>query len=268
MRQFSSADFWAGGIGEARSAVAAGGLACSVTAARATFPHGSKHVRLFPRNFSTATLVKFGLMPYLAALLTNDGLATVADVSKAAQDGDAATDVTLSGLKTLANGGALYLGSPWLFRGLAVDVDAANANASVLSVHYWKGSWASLTISDGTIATGATMGQDGLITWTVPTDATRANIGAILGKSSLPYADESLFWHRLSVSALLDASTTLNGLVALPRSTAYAELLTGMAQEFRTDVRLGGHAGVEALTDAGTANLVVDVWTDPGGSFE
>jgi hypothetical protein len=268
MRLFDSRDNWAGGIGEARSAVAAGGLACSVTAARAVFPHGTSHVRLFPRNFSTATLVKFGLMPYLAAFFTNDGLATVTNISRSAQDGSTATTIDLSGLKTLANGGAIYLGCPWMIRGLDIDVQTTNSNAATLAAHYWKGSWTSLSPTDGTFVTTATLAQDGLVTWTVPTDATKDAISSILGAVPLPFGNESLYWFRLSVSAALDATVTLNSMLGLPRSTVYAELLSGMAQEFRTEVALYGHAGVEALTDAGTANLVVDCWTDPGNAFE
>jgi hypothetical protein len=53
---------------------------------------------------------------------------------------------------------------------------------------------------------------------------------------------------------------------ALNRVTTYAELLEGQAVEVKTSNRQ--LACVEALTDAGTANLVVNVGTLVGSEFE
>ena len=76
-----------------------------------------------------------------------------------------------------------------------------------------------------------------------------------------------LYWTRLSVSAALDSSTTLNSILSLPRSTSYAELVSGMAQEMTLQKGLGGVAAIEALTDAGTANLIVNAYTWGDGGF-
>jgi hypothetical protein len=62
----------------------------------------------------------------------------------------------------------------------------------------------------------------------------------------------------LSVSAALDSSTTANSLRALNRSTAYMEIVSGRAIEQAVTVGPGGISCVEALTDAGTANLIIN----------
>lgn len=258
MRQSTPVATSPGPVGEMRGASAAGGTALTPTATRIPIPIGTTQVRTYPRNFSTAIGVGIGLCPYVQVLKTIDGLATVTDYSIAAQDNDAATDVVLSSLPTLANGGAVYVGSPWPFRGLDVDVDATNGNASVLSAHYWNGTtWVTLAPTDSTANAGATFAQDGLITWTVPTAWTTSTL----------YQTNSLYWARLTVSAALDASTTLNGVLALPRSTTYAMMSTGMEFNFNTEVALGGHSAIEAKCDAGTANLVVNCFTHGTGLF-
>ena len=88
------------------------------------------------------------------------------------------------------------------------------------------------------------------------------NLDASARGSTVP-----LFWMRFQVSVALDSSTTLNSMVALNRSTAYAELPTGFAQEHAIIPGLGGSAAIEALTDAGTANLLVNCGVGPGGRF-
>ena len=153
-------------VGEARVAsTAGGGTALTTTAVRIVLPNKSQGAVLLPRNFSTAVVAKFATCPYLGVLKTTDDLVTATDYSDAAQDESAATDVVLSSLGTLVQGDYLLIGSHQPFRGLAVDVDAANANAATLLAEYWNGSaWATLSASDGTASGGATFAQDGLIT--------------------------------------------------------------------------------------------------------
>jgi len=72
---------------------------------------------------------------------------------------------------------------------------------------------------------------------------------------------QAIYWTRWEVSVVLDSSVTLNSMRSLNRSTSYAELLSG--QTFEETISMG-HLGVgcvEALVDAGTGNLVVNVAT-------
>ena len=75
-----------------------------------------------------------------------------------------------------------------------------------------------------------------------------------------------MYWTRWEWAAALDADTDVAGMQALNRSTAYAELLEGQTVETMvSDRKLGC---VEALTDVGTANLVVNVGSRPGSELE
>ena len=268
-------EIMAGPYGEVRAAsTAGGGTALTSTAARIVLPHGAKYMALIPRNFSSANVVKWNKNPYLTVLKTTDLLVTttnLTDYSSAAQDNDTATDVVLSSLPTLASGGSLYIGSRLPFSGLEVDVDSTNGTASVLSGTYRKsdGTWANISLTDGTASGGATFAIDGNITWTVPTDwiTTRLKDAVAGTPANLGLLNEEFFWVRLVVSVALDSSTTLNSMIAINRSTAYAELVSGLAWEESITVGPGGIYSITALTDAGTANLIVNTATRQNGAF-
>ena len=258
-------------VSESRAASSAGGgTALTTTAARVTLFDKTQGISIVPRNFSTAVVAKWAPCPYLVILKTSDDLATVTDYSDEAQDRDATTDVDLSSLGTLANGDYVLVGSHLPFRGIDIDVDAVNANASVLTAKYWNGSaWTDISASDGTASGGATFAQDGQITWTVPASWTKARLREIVPASAAavgPTQHEPMYWLRIEVSAALDATTTQNAWISMPRSTAYAELTTGLLQELSCQKGPGGIAAIEALTDAGTANLIVNcyAWGDSG----
>lgn len=260
----------AGPLGERRAAsTAGGGTALSTTAVAIPLPDGTRTIQCIGRNFSTAVVIKLAMNPWLVVLKTADLLATVTDYSREAQDADASTDVVLSSLDTLANGDALWIGSHLPFRGVAVDVDAANGTASVLAGHYWNGStMTTLTPTDGTTSGGATFAQDGQITWSMPTDWVAAKLSTIGSPgANVPGRSDDLYWARLSVSVALDSSTTLNSLLALNRSTLYAEYPSGIAMEERLQKGPGYFGCIEALTDAGTANLIVNCASPHGGRF-
>ena len=123
------------------------------------------------------------------------------------------TEVTGAGtapvaLDTAANGDYLYVGFSDVFGGVLVDMDGANvnANASVLTAEYWTGAaWAALTITDGTANAGATLKQDGAITWLVPTNWAQRTITGLGTKH----------WVRISVSAALTAGTAIDNADAI-----------------------------------------------------
>ena len=257
-------------LGEIRAASAAGGgTALSTTVAVVGFPEGTRYVSITPRNFVTAVVAQLSFCPYLYVMKTTDALvaaANLTDYTSAAQDADAATDVTLSDLSTAANSDYVYIGSKVLFRGVHIDVDGANGNASVLTVKYRKDddTWADISATDNTASGGATLGVDGTVVWTVPTDWKKTSLLAAGDATSAigPHVGEGdLYWTRWEVSAALDAAVTLNHILGLAQTTARAEFLAGQNLESVLEMGAGGWSGVEAVVDGGTGNLIVNVAT-------
>ena len=112
-----------------------------------------------------------------------------------------------------------------------------------------------------------TMAKDGDVTWTVPTAWQKRSLvdtGDTAVRESWSTAE--LYWTRWEVSGALDASWDLRQLRALSASVAYAELVEGQPLQFA--VNTAKIANVEALTDAGTCNLVVNAGTLEAGMKE
>jgi hypothetical protein len=260
-------------VQELRSLTAAnGGTAVTGLVTFGLLP-GTQYVKIHSRAFSTAVGLQYALNPYLAVLKTTDAGATWTDYSSAAQDEDAATHVDLSSLSTLANGDAVFIGAVTPFRGLDVDVDGANGNSSVLTASYWNGSaWVDTSDTDGTISSGKTMGQDGTITWSVPSAWSAGSLNNILqnlddyfqgtAAAAPQYGYQDLFWVRLEVGAALDSAVTLDSIHALAGSTAYAELTAG-DDVVELAANYGEFGAVELTVTTGTVNTVVTV----GGKF-
>ena len=261
--------------GETRaSSTASGGTAVSTTVATVGFPIGTRKVDLIPRAFAGANVLRYAFTPWLTVIKTSDAFAAdPVDYSNAAQDADAGTDVDLSSLDTLANGDALWIGSHVPFRGVSVDVDAANGNASVLTATYWNGSTlVSLSASDGT-TNGFSV--DGAITWTVPAAGLwkKVSLASILKATGVTNRDltgeaftEPLYWTRFVYSVAFDSATTLNSIHALARSTAYAEIPPTLGVTEKLQHGPGGIGAVELLTDVGTGAVIVNC-SSLGGSF-
>jgi len=263
----------AGPLGEIRSvATADGGTSVNTTASFIQFFPGTYYLEMIPRNFSTAVVLKYALSPFLVILRTQDDLATVTDASNNAQDHDTATSVTLSSQDTAANGDYLFVGANIPFRGVDIDVDSTNSSASVLTVKYWDGSaWTSITATDGTASGGASLAQDGQVTWTVPTAWTRASLETINSPApggAVALRRVELYWTRWEWSAALDSSVTLDHMLAMNRSTSYAELPRGVSKEMRVQTFSPEGIGcLEVVTDAGTLNLIVNVATQRQSQF-
>lgn len=277
MLQRNPTDSFAGVLNETRAAsTAAGGTALTTTAQIIPFPLGTSRVAVLVRNFSTAVVAKLALVPWAYILRTDNALGVVTGYSVQAQ-APSGTGLTLDALATKANGGAIYVGSHVPFRGLNVTMSGSvNAIASVLTAEYWNGSaWITLSATDGTTSGGATFAQTGLITWTMPAQAlwvtdfllnSRPNAPADQAHQ-MPHATNKRYWVRLTVSAALSATVSATNLFAMPRSTAYAEMVQDSQLQFRTEKQEEGLAGVEMLTNAGTANAIVNCYTGPKGAF-
>lgn len=256
-------EVYSGPLGEIRKAhTTAGGDASTTTAAVVQFYVGTQFVAVEARNYTTAVVVLVGLCPYLTILKTGDALATATDNSEVCQDNNTATTATLNSWDTAANNHYLYLGAHQQFRGVVVDVVNTNSNASVLSTDYWNGStWANASSTDGTINTGASFGQDGSITWTVPTDWAKVDLATAVTTTgaAVPQRTAPLYWVRFKVSAAFDATVSAASIVALAKSANGYELVTGRVREMLVSRGVGGFAGIEHRTDAGTANVLVNV---------
>ena len=266
-----------GPFGEWRTASAAVGnaITAGVTAAAAfcAFPVGSNYVSLEVRNLSTAVVVGWLANPYLRVLKTTDNFAAVAnttDYSAVAQNNKPVTGAVV--LSSFATTHALWVGAEIPFRGVFADVNTTNSNTSTCVTAYWSATgptMATLTSTDGTFSGVATFNQDGGITWTVPTDWTVGTLRTIASAvNAIPYSGEMLYWVKLTTSAAFDSSTTLDQLLSMNRSTNYASLTTGKpVAEMMLPTGRGRWGCIESKTDAGTANLIVNVATLGSGSI-
>lgn len=267
-------------LGEHRAASTAdGGTALGTAAVCVPLPFGSNYVWVKPRNFAGgATVAKLTFNPWIHVLMTKDLFATApTDLSDVAQDGSTSTDLDLSSFNTLANGDMLLVLSRVPIRGVLADIDAANGNASVLTVNYWhKGqkAWTTTGATDNTAAAGKSIAQDGTIEFTVPTDWGVASLREIADKAgyNLPkgaWEHEDMPFYALQFvwSAALDAACRLNSLYALNRSTAYSEWVSGDTLEGMIQTGPGGIGCIEALVNAGTGNLIVNVATRRDAQF-
>ena len=256
-------------LGELRTvSTTGGGTALSTTRALVFIPRGTHWFSVTPRNLVTgAEVAQVGFCPWgtvLVAVSGGDAADALRDDSVNAQDGDAATDITLSLLATLADGGRIYVGSSRRFRGIYCDVDAANGTAATILVEYWANNrWVDASATDGTASGGATFAIDGAITWTVPAAWGAGKLNEMLNlnpRDTRDHAQRNMYWMRISVSAAMDAATTLNSLVLLQRSANLTELIDGQTFTMRQP-DVDGHEGtsaVEVFVDAGTGNLVVN----------
>ncbi len=183
------------------------------------------------------------LVDPLAVFKTTDGGATYTDYTAAATDENPATHVAVSSLDTVANGDWVVVGDVIPFTGVSIDMDAnVNANVASLTVEYWDGSsWSSVAgLSDGTASGGATLAQDGEITFTEPADWKPSSVNKVRA-----------FWTRLSVSAVLDASTDIDEVeVREPRK---ADFFLVVGNQLRRVSAEGGAPLFSSSTVGGTA---------------
>lgn len=252
----------------------AGGLALTTTPMYIFIPPGTDRMHFIPRNFSTAVGVHLAFNPWLHVLKTTNLFASqgqLVDYSEAAQDLGAGETISLNALDTLVNGDALFIGAHLPFRGVDVDMTSSvNSETATLTVAYWTGSaWTTLSATDGTASGGAPFAVDGTVTWTVPANWTphklRDSQSIASGVVNESF-DNKLFWTRWVVSAALSATVTVNSMLSMNRSVNYASYVASLeGYYFAVKRGPGNHGNVEARTDAGTANLIVNCLTN--GSF-
>ena len=259
----------AANLGHQRLAGAANGVALTTTSAFTGLVKGTEYVDLIPRNFATAAVMRYIECPYLVVLLSDRAKSldiAPTDFTTVAQDGSTDTSVDLS---SLTAGRYLYVGSATRFRGANLDMDGTNSTGSTaLTTKYWDGStWASLSVTDGT-SSSVSLDQDGSVTWTMPTGSLwhsdnlvtiQSKVGlSIAGPSgSFKYRDTQMYWTRWEWSHNLDATVTIDAMLGINESTAYAETTEGLGMGMRVKHGFGGIGGFEMLTNAGTGNCLV-----------
>lgn len=109
------------------------------------------------------------------------------------------SDLTYGVLSSLSNTNHCFLfRSRFVPKSFSLEFSSWNSNASVLSMTYWNGAWTSVAITDGTSTGGATCGQNGTITFTMPTDIRPVYLYGVMG-----------FWCKFTVSAELDSDVKI-----------------------------------------------------------
>jgi len=122
---------------------------------------------------------------------------------------DTAEDVNLAAVFTTFGTDRVYVGARYAFDGVYVEMlDSVNAAASTLTAKYWQGGsgWTSLSATDGTAVSTATLGKSGRITWTQPSTWSRRDLNGV---------GEEYFWVELSISAALTAGTAASQLLPI-----------------------------------------------------
>ena len=256
--------------------VASGGPSLSPTLKSLAIPIGAEWLSITPRNFAGgAGTMRFALAPRLTIIVTTDLLATntqigrsepttittrpTQDISDEMQDGDQ-EDFAIDSIDTIANKNAIYIGAPLPFRGATVDIGTGpnGTGSRVLTVKYWDGgAWTSASATDNTKDGTASMAVDGTVTWSVPAKWTRETLIKI-GDTSIEetWSRTKLYWTRWEWNGALDSDTDVRQIKALSRSTNYAELTEGQPLEF--SINPSDVSTLEVLTDAGTANVIVN----------
>lgn len=102
-------------------------------------------------------------------------------------------------LNAFENGDYIYVGCLTPFHAILIKpgYEYCNTQTSTLAATYWNGTtWTSLTIADTTSASGKTLNQPGMVTWSVPTT----------WKENTPLPDVTPlgYWVRFTVNATLD----------------------------------------------------------------
>lgn len=154
---------------------------------------------------SILTVVPPSREPYRTVYSDNGVLTDYSDEANSIAAGDVPGGLVL-------NQDYLYLGFRERITSFFVDVGAVanNVATSILTLEYWTGTaWAAVAnLSDLTIAGGISLAQDGIVSFTLPTDWNRMYFGEE-GKKSI------LYWLRLSATvASFRAETVLTQIYA------------------------------------------------------
>ena len=172
--------------------------------------------------------------------------ATYTSVEDTLRDASATTTIDLDTFDA-SPADYLYLGFARAVRGFAVNVVNTNDSAAVMAVHYLKddGVWTAVSsLSDGSDDGGDTLKQDGLVTFTAPTD------WGLEPEHSVNNVGSETYWLRISVNADLDSDVTISQVTGLYENANYAETDDEALRGYTFNTVLDG--GIEIISQTGT----------------
>ena len=162
-----------------------------------TTPGFSDMVRdtFFYADGTSAPIMWGGDTPFSVGFIVYDySAASYTDFTRYVTDNISTTEAIVVGAIT----DSFYICSPCPADGMVLDLGTTvNTDAATMSVKAWRaGSWTAVSsISDGTLSSGATLGQDGTVTWTRSTADTLRVVSGIMG-----------YWYQVGWSAALSSS--------------------------------------------------------------
>lgn len=213
--------------------------ALSSTAGYVTLEPGFQEVMLY-----CSAAWRLHLTPRLAYVLFYSASAeTYTDYSPQVRDRVASTHAPLDAMTT---SDYLYVGCSDTFLGLNVDMGSnVNASTATLDVEYWNGTaWTDVSgDSDGTDDGGATLGQDGVYTWTLPTDWAKTVVNEL----------SPFYWIRFAPSDTLSATVDVAGLDSIARDTNYGYWEAGTPYQFSLNIDKVG--ALQVIVASGTPTL-------------
>jgi len=152
---------------------------------------------------------------------------------------------------------ALYLGFTKPVAGVLIDQGTTDqVELSVMSGQYWNGgAWAAATITDNTADGGATLGQNGTITWAVPAIWVKGTAADIFGGEGTT----DLYWIKLVVTANLTVNLEIDAIYPLVAPYSIQEYEAPKGGMLQPSEKLKLYVGeVEALADA-LSNIEVKI---------
>ena len=199
-------------------------------------------------QFYCASDYKFLTTPRIAKVILYDASEdTYSDQTTQAVDNDSATEVQLG---TMTTSDILYVGAVAPYLGLAIDVGTVNAVTTSFDEEYSSvgGGWTNLpaSISDGTSSGSATLAQDGLYTWGLPSPWEPRSVNN----------SERLYYTRFIPGSSLTAGTSIDGLITVNKGTDYAFFPASSTKDLNIDEDLVG--GLQFLAGAGTPTVYVN----------
>ena len=186
--------------------------------------------------FYCASAWRMGIAPRLSRVKYYNA-STYTDYTTEAID---RVDTTHVPLDAMATTHYLYLGFTSPVRGFYFNLDATNknANAATLDMEFCSSISAGVGTftdvagdSDGTDVAGATLGQDGLYSFTLPSVVQ----GALTGIDNEP-----LYWYRFAPSATLSATVDLIDIIPACDTVNYAYMEGGINYQFALNIAQNG----------------------------